>query len=514
MNVGVFALLAPLIAGGPPTPAGPIPAPGMGPPGTVSTMPYPYAPPVMAPMLAPPGVMLPVPAPVLPGKILAPPGVRVTAYPGSPIARLLDTPAVLGFRPGYIYRLELSNLPYHPGTTLYPEVEVRGTLLPRAGMKYMDFPAPITFSPADIEKALGGAVVTKIVYLEDPEKAIPTEMNPDRPIEYPNPTEDEAIKSALASGRLVAIVRLGNRNPPAEWLRGTAIDGTILLPGEKYLKAPLAPPMIRYYACPLFDPLLGPKAAPEECFPDGGDRRNPLGIGPTGRIGGLDPTDVGVEFTIAGRRRVTTSNVVCICSPRFMIQRAELYPGGLNVPVVVAANIGAVGLGGFRDRTAPMVDIGREKPIETVGRQRPMAYVGKVGTAFFIGTNRPVVIAQIEGVRITAAVVEPEQLTAYPSLQPLTVTKAVDPSGPVPVGDVITITIKYANTGNKAVSDLVVSDSLSGRLEYVPGTAQSDRAANFAATPNEAGSVVVKWELPGVLLPGQSGTVKFKAKVR
>ena len=31
---------------------------------------------------------------------------------------------MLGLRPGYVYRFELSNLPYAPGKSLYPEVEV------------------------------------------------------------------------------------------------------------------------------------------------------------------------------------------------------------------------------------------------------------------------------------------------------------------------------------------------------------------------------------------------------
>ena len=65
-----------------------------------------------------------------------------------------------------------------------------------------------------------------------------------------------------------------------------------------------------------------------------------------------------------------------------------------------------------------------------------------------------------------------------------------------------------------AASDLVVSDSLSGRLEYVAGSAQSDRPSNFTVAENEVGSVLLRWELPGTLLPGQAGTIKFKARVR
>jgi uncharacterized repeat protein (TIGR01451 family) len=504
MNVGMLALVGSLAAGGQP---GPLPVPGMGPPGAVGGLPgqmlhYPH-----------PAMGLPIPAPVLPAKVLAPQGVRVAAYPGSPLARLYDTPTVLAFRPGYSYRLELSNLPLHPGARLYPEVTVYGTIVPHPGMKYMDYPIPLTFSAADIERALAGSVITKVIYLENPEKAVPFDVAPDAPIEFPNVTEQEAIKNALANGRLVAIVRLGAKQPEPQWLAATAIDGTILLPGERHLRSPLFPPTIPYYTCPLFDPLLGPKPATEECFPDGGDRGDYLGIGPNNRLGGLNPTDVGVEYTIKGQRRVTTSNVVCICSPRFMIQRAELTPEGVFVPLTPLANVGALGPGSIYDLRAPMAVAVQVKPTEFDGRIRPMAFVGRVGTAFFVGTTRPQAVGQVEGIKVVGVVVEPEELTAYPGC-PLTVIKEVDPSGPVPAGEIVTFTIRYANTGSKPISDVVISDSLSGRLEYVVGSQQTDRAANFSALPNEAGSVVLRWEIPGTMLPGQKGVVKFKAKVR
>ena len=63
---------------------------------------------------------------------------------------MYDPQTILGFRPGYIYRLELSNLPYNPGRSLYPEIEVRGTIVPRPGMKFMDWQAPIYFTDADM----------------------------------------------------------------------------------------------------------------------------------------------------------------------------------------------------------------------------------------------------------------------------------------------------------------------------------------------------------------------------
>src|SRR5262245_5893136 len=298
--VAATVLLVSFAVGHPPTqptPGGGIfPVPGMGPPGAVAAVG------AKVPPGGPPAAPLPPPAPLLAAKFLVPQGVRVTVFPGTRLARMYDTPTVLGLRPGYVYRFELTNLPYNPGKALYPEVEVRGVLVPRPDMKYMDYPIPLVFSATDIDHVLNGALITKVIYLEDPEKAIPAEVRADSPVETPDDTERLAIKGAVENGRLMAIVRLGNRKPSAEELQTTAVDGTILLPGEKYLKAPALPPVFPHWACPLFDPILGPKPAREECFPDGGDRRDPLGIGPNGQLGGLNSTDVALEYTIDGKR--------------------------------------------------------------------------------------------------------------------------------------------------------------------------------------------------------------------
>ena len=513
MKARTLTLLGALAVGQSVAPAqpGPLPTPSQGPPGAVAG--YGAYNPALA---VQPGMELPIPAPLVAAKFITPKDVRVTAYPGSALSHIYPAPVTMGLRPGYVYRFELSNLPYHPDKAIYPEVEVRGTLVPRPGMKYMDYPIPLTFSQADIDKVLKGGVLTKVIYLEDPEKALPTEVGRDTPVEMPDATDQEAVKSALANGRLMAIVRVGNLKPTVEQLRPFAIDGTILLPGEKYLKSPLAGPAFQFYAQPMYDPLLGPKGPKEECFVDGGDKGDALGIGPNGNLGGLNPTDVGVEFTVGGKRKVTTSNVVCICSPRFMIRRVELcHRAGTTITrSPLAANVGAISTGFFKERRAAMVDIALTRPGGIEGKIRPSTYVGKVGLAFYLGSTRPLVVGQVEGVKVTGALVEPEQLTAFPTLCPLTVTKSIDPPGPKEPGEVVTITIKYANTGSKAVSDLVVSDSLSGRLEYIPGSAVTDRPANFTVAENEVGSVIVRWELPGEILPGQSGTVKFKAKVR
>jgi len=542
MHAGVLSLLGSLALGGPPAsaapatpltaaapvapvvgtrpdlalasgrqPAGIFPVPGIGPPGAVAAVGSRAGGTAEA---GPAGGVLPTPAPLVAARFLTPKDVRVTAYPGSPLARMFDTPVTLALRPGYVYRFELTNLPYNPGRALYPEVEVRGSLVPRPGMNYLDYPIPLAFGPADIERALSGAVITKVIYLEDPQKAIPVEVKSDYPVETPEDNEAQALKAARENGRVMAIVRLGDRKPSARELEAVAIDGTILMPNEKYLKSPAVPPVLPYWNWPLFDPVLGPRLPQEECFVNGDDKKERLGIGLDNRLGGLDATDVAVEYTMGGKRKVATSCMVCICAPRYLIRRAELLPSGFDVLLRPAGLQGEVKPLSVQELRTPAAVAGRDKPTESVGRARPAAYIGRLTTGVLLGTSRPSVFAQVAGLKVEGTYVEPEQLTAYPLLCPLTVTKTIDPQGPRQAGDIVTVTIRYANTGTKVASDIVLSDSLSGRLEYVPGSAQTDRPANFSLTENEVGSVILRWELPGELMPGQAGTVKFRAKVR
>src|SRR5262249_52964240 len=157
-------------------------------------------------------------------------------------------------------------------------------------------------------------------------KAIPVDTKPDTPIELSELTEEDALKRAHESGRLVAVLRFGDRKPDADELARAAVPGTVLLPGEETLKAPAMPPRFASSPVPMFDPILGPKPATEECLTDGGDKGPQTGIGPGFRLGGLDPTDVALTYTLGGKRRVATSNEVCVCSPRYVIRRVDLSP--------------------------------------------------------------------------------------------------------------------------------------------------------------------------------------------
>ena len=75
-------------------------------------------------------------------------------------------------------------------------------------------------------------------------------------------------------------------------------------------------------------------------------------------------------------------------------------------------------------------------------------------------------------------------------------------------------TVRYANQGGRPITDIAVTDSLSPRLEYVPGSSEADRDAVFTTQENEAGSLILRWEISGQLQGGDSGVIRFKARVR
>jgi uncharacterized repeat protein (TIGR01451 family) len=97
--------------------------------------------------------------------------------------------------------------------------------------------------------------------------------------------------------------------------------------------------------------------------------------------------------------------------------------------------------------------------------------------------------------------------------KPLCIIKWPDKRDPK-LGESVTFFIQYKNQGQKAISNIIVNDSLTARLEYISGSAKTDRNALFTATPNEVESMLLRWEISQPLPPGESGTVTFEARVR
>src|SRR5579883_1563835 len=152
-----------------------------------------------------------------------PPGTQVVVYPGGQVSRPFEAPATVGLRPGYIHRVQLTNLPGHPGLSLFPTIEVRGTLVPPPGLNPIPYAVPVVVTPADVNRVLAGVFLTKVIYLERPDAALPIASNPDVPLETEVPPNRDLLAEARLLGRLLLVVRLGQRNFTAEEMAHQAV---------------------------------------------------------------------------------------------------------------------------------------------------------------------------------------------------------------------------------------------------------------------------------------------------
>jgi uncharacterized repeat protein (TIGR01451 family) len=486
MNHLLLALMLPLAAGNPPAPP-PLPPPA------VAVMPY---------------------SPLLYVRLIGPAGMKVTLQPGSPQAKTYVLPAEVGLRAGYLYRLELSNLPQYPNVKLYPSLEVRGLLqLPLE--KAAHHPVPVIFTDDEITRVIEkGSIWTKVHYLEDPAQADPIPTAPDQPLVYEVRPAHDPLHEARLKGRPMIVSRLGDKDPNAAELAALAIPNTILYAGERRLGAPPVPPPLPWLYWPIYDPLYGPRIGHEECLPDGGDVGDRIGIGPDGKLGGLNPSDTAIEYSsVTGRRYVAKSNRICICVPRFAVLRSEETPFDMTVDQRVKGIRLAKGPGNLRIELPPLKVVNATKLEAMVSKEIPSSVHSMLKLHGYDQIKGVKIIGQINGAKVVGIVKEPDEIDATPFCEPISLFKWADPKE-AQIGDVVTFFLRYHNHSRQPVDNLVVSDSLTPRLEYIPASGRADREATMTVEPNEAGSAILRWQINGQLLPGQSGVVAFQARIR
>jgi uncharacterized repeat protein (TIGR01451 family) len=500
--------------------------------------------------------------------------MHVTLFQGSAPGHDYAAPQIAALRPGYLHRVRLTGLPGRPGVSLSPTLEVLGTLNLTAHLRPEDYPAPVVLTEQDIDHVLGGAMVTKVVYLEHPDRAVAAATRPDLPLELDLPPNRDLVGESWCMGRPVLLLHLGQRDISLEEMAAQSVPGTVLLPGEKVLAPARVPPYLPWACVRVYDPLYGPRPPEEECLHDGGDAGVPAGLDAQGRLHGLDPSDTIAEYTDChGQRHLACSNRVCICVPRFAVLRTELpavsyvaalgpvaaqavreqnqlrlqqpsrethqneQPGAMNgrlKPSTTFVNQGIAQVNRLEVLNAELIETGPAAVLGTkevlrltevertlLAKQlelaRQFSTITRLGAVEQLETTA--VVGRVEGLSVVKSTAETQSLTLCCNEAPCVPEKPLHlckwaSAHSAQVGDVITFYLKYSNHGGKPISDVAVSDSLTARLEYVPGTAKADRDAVFTTQENEAGSVILRWEISGRLLPGQSGLVSFQARIR
>lgn len=136
----------------------------------------------------------------------------VSVYSASPQPALsVSTPAQFSVNPGHWYRLRIADMPEFPGLEVYPSVEILDHLHPPVGRE-QDYPIPVVLTADDIRQALQGQMVTRVIYLEQPQLA--AGFDPlRREVPHSVANRDNALEEADRLGRPMLIIRVGGRIP-------------------------------------------------------------------------------------------------------------------------------------------------------------------------------------------------------------------------------------------------------------------------------------------------------------
>jgi hypothetical protein len=118
----------------------------------------------------------------------------------------------VGLLVGQVYRIKVSNIPVYEDHEVFPSIEVISRLFPPPG-KQWEYPVPVVLPQEDLVLALEGRLVTRVVYLEDPQRAAPVPQTRDDQPYYEAKASENILETADRLGRPMVIVRLGSRVP-------------------------------------------------------------------------------------------------------------------------------------------------------------------------------------------------------------------------------------------------------------------------------------------------------------
>jgi hypothetical protein len=178
----------------------------------------------------------PLPGYFQPVEIQAPTGARIALATPHGFTESQPAPVVVGLLIGQVYRIKVTDIPgeQNVGLEVFPTIEVVNRLYPPPGYEAR-FPIPVQLAIDDLETAISGQFVTRVVYLEDPLNPLPVAETPQTQRYYEVHPQDDPLEVADRLGRPMAIARLGSRQPDA-----TGPSATFLFGAPPWLAIPKA----------------------------------------------------------------------------------------------------------------------------------------------------------------------------------------------------------------------------------------------------------------------------------
>ncbi len=118
-----------------------------------------------------------------------------------------------GLMVGHVYRFQITGIPDHEGSELYPTLEIIDRTYPPPNLATR-YPIEVFMDENDLKAALHGQLVTRVIYLEDPQTAEPLLQTASTETALDIGAHQDALAVADRFGRPVAILRIGSLAPP------------------------------------------------------------------------------------------------------------------------------------------------------------------------------------------------------------------------------------------------------------------------------------------------------------
>ncbi|WP_460166438.1 hypothetical protein [Thermostilla marina] len=150
-----------------------------------------------------------------PVEFRGPAGLQVAPAENGRFAEPANCPADFGLLVGRVYRLRVTGIPGYPGMELFPTVEIIDRLYPPVGQE-VQFPVVVDLTPDDLKLALEGKFVTRVIYVEDPMKAMPVSFDGKQQPWFEAKPGSDPLAIADTLGRPIAILRMGGVVPMSE----------------------------------------------------------------------------------------------------------------------------------------------------------------------------------------------------------------------------------------------------------------------------------------------------------
>lgn len=160
---------------------------------------------------------------VQPVKVIAPDAVELSVVNGGSFVSTGQPSYVGGMQLGSLYRFRITGVQVARSFELYPSIELLDLLRPPKGLEN-DFPVPVVISDSDIREAIAGRLVTKVIYLEDPDVAMPRGGVKDEQPYFDVSAAEDPVRTAEGLGRPMAILRIGSRVPTGDELASASMN--------------------------------------------------------------------------------------------------------------------------------------------------------------------------------------------------------------------------------------------------------------------------------------------------